>query len=285
MLKIFLTWVVVILMTLPSVSLDRSHYEDLTRRIRESAKKQDWNAMRSALIDIGRELQDATPGYMVRMASVENRLGNKAQALTWMKRYAATGLNYDVKSDPGLKSLVNDKGFQEIAAEMRKRAKPVTEADVVCSLPLSDLMPEDITFDVATSTIIVSSIRHRTVYRVSLPKSKGKECALKEIAPENGLANWPVMAVSYDRMRSLLWLTACALPDFHGAPEKDSGKAALFAVNAANGKVMFRLAPETSQPIVLGDMLVVADGTLYVSDSIGGGVYRLPQWTPNFNRI
>jgi sugar lactone lactonase YvrE len=49
----------------------------------------------------------------------------------------------------------------------------------------------------------------------------------------------------------------------------------LFEVDASSGSVLHRYTPETSSPAVLGDMQVTSDGTVYVTDSIGGGVYRL----------
>jgi hypothetical protein len=46
-------------------------------------------------------------------------------------------------------------------------------------------------------------------------------------------------------------------------------------MDANSGKVLHRFDPGTSGPAVLGDMYVTDDGTVYVTDSIGGGVYRL----------
>ena len=46
-------------------------------------------------------------------------------------------------------------------------------------------------------------------------------------------------------------------------------------MDANSGKVLRRFDPGTTGPAVLGDMCVTEDGTVYVTDSIGGGVYRL----------
>jgi hypothetical protein len=47
------------------------------------------------------------------------------------------------------------------------------------------------------------------------------------------------------------------------------------AVKGSNGKVVRRFDLEASGPALLGDMCVTEDGTVDVSDSIGGGVYRV----------
>src|SRR5262249_42328615 len=86
---------------------------------------------------------------------------------------------------------------------------------------------------------------------------------------------WPVLAVSADASRRLLWMTASAMPGFSGFPKEDEGKAALFAIDAGTGKTVRRFDVKSTGPAVLGDMLVAADGAVYVTDSIGGGVYRV----------
>ncbi len=86
---------------------------------------------------------------------------------------------------------------------------------------------------------------------------------------------WPTLAVSFDPTRNALWVTASAMPGFSGFPKEDSGKSQLMEVDAASGKVLHRFELAASGPAVLGDMSVAADGTVYVTDSIGGGVYRL----------
>jgi hypothetical protein len=49
----------------------------------------------------------------------------------------------------------------------------------------------------------------------------------------------------------------------------------LLEVDPTSGKILRRFDPATTGPAVLGDMSVTEDGTVYVTDSIGGGVYRL----------
>jgi len=162
-----------------------------------------------------------------------------------------------------------------VALQMKDRTKPVQKAEGVCAFPLADLMPEDLTFDKTSGTFVVSSIQHHTLYRVTLPKAGSGECGLKEIPLEEEAKRWPVLAVSADATRHLLWMTASAMPGFTGFPKEDEGKAALFAIDAATGKTVRRFDLNSGGPAVLGDMSVAADGAVYMTDSIGGGVYRV----------
>ncbi len=268
---------VVAIFAVPSFSLDRAHFIELNKRSREQAKQQDWKGLHETLIEIGREMPAPTPIHMLRMASVETHLGNRAEAIRWLEKYAAMGLNYDVAQDDDLKPLLADAAFAPVAQQMQERTKRVQKAEAVCTLPLPDLMPEDITFDRAAGTFVVSSIQHHTLYRVTLPKAGAAECALQEIRLKDQATRWPVLAVSADPARHLIWMTACAMPGFSGFPKEDEGKAAVFAlaIDGAAGKVVRRFDLSTGGPGVLGDMSVAQDGTVYVSDSIGGGVYRV----------
>jgi hypothetical protein len=140
-------------------SFDRAHFKELNKKGRELAKQKNWPAMRQVLIEIGKEMPALTPIYTLRMASVETHLGNKSAALEWLERYAAMGLTYHVAGDDDLKPLLAEPGWKRIAAEMQQNATPVTQADPVCSLPIADLMPEDLTFDNSSGTFIfVSSV-------------------------------------------------------------------------------------------------------------------------------
>lgn len=262
-------------LTGPPVSLDRAHFIELNKTGREQAKQQDWKGLRETLIAIGREMPAPTPIYLLRMASVEAHLGNNADAIGWMKKYAAMGLKYDVAQDDDLKPLLADPEFAAVAQEMKSGSKPVQKAEAVCAIPLPDLMPEDLTFDTGAKTFVVSSIQHHSMYRVTFPKAGAAECGLKEIPLEEQAKRWPTLAVSYDAKRNLLWMTAAAMPGFAGFAKEDEGKSALFAIDGSSGKVVRRFDLATDGAAVLGDMSVAADGAVYVSDSIGGGVYRV----------
>jgi hypothetical protein len=270
-----LTLIVTVIFFVPSCAMDRAHFIELNKKASELAKEKNWKGLREALIEIGREMPAPTPIYLLRMASVEARLGNNVEAIHWMEKYAAMGLKYDVAQDDDLKPLLADAAFASVAQEMRESTKSVQKAEAVCALPLADLMPEDITFDKVSGAFILSSIQHHTLYRAKLPKAGAAECTLQEIPLDDQARRWPVLAVSVDATRKLIWMTANAMPGFTGFPKEDEGKASLFAIDAANGKTVRRFDLASGGPAVLGDMSVTSDGTVYVSDSIGGGVYRV----------
>ena len=168
----------------------------------------------------------------------------------------------------------------KLAEQMKEHSLPVTNAEFVCELPQADTMPEDIAYLNAADaksagSFYVSSIQHHTIYRVSLPKADSRQCTMDELPLPAEAKHWPTLAISADPRRKVLWVTASAMPGFSGIPKEEQGKAVLMEIEPISGKVLHRFDLATTGPAVLGDMCVTDQGTVYVTDSIGGGVYRL----------
>ncbi|HZD95822.1 MAG TPA: hypothetical protein VE133_16295, partial [Candidatus Sulfotelmatobacter sp.] len=224
-------------------AIDPGHYRELVQKLGERAKQKDWQGARDVLTEIGRELPAPTPRYLLMTASMEARLGHKDEALKWLQRFAATGLSYDLGKDDDMKALLSEPAGQKIAAEMKESQKPITQAELVCSLPRTDTMPEDIAYAKPLGSFFVSSIQHHSLYRVSLPKAGSKECTMQELPLSDEAHRWPTLAVSFDAKRKLLWLTASAMPGFSGFPKEEEGKTLLLAVDPASGKILRRFDP------------------------------------------
>ena len=263
-----------------SYAIDKTRYRELFQKFGEAAKQKNWQAARDVLTEIGRELPAPTPRYLLSMATVEARLGHKDEALKWIEKYVATGLSFDPSRDEDLKALMSAGTGMNIAALMKERSLPVTNAEFVCELPQANTMPEDIAYlkssdAKSAGSFYVSSIQHHTVYRVSLPKAGSRQCAMEELPLPPDAKRWPTLALSADPTRNVLWVAASAMPGFSGIAKEDEGKAVLLEIDPTSGKVLHRFDPKTTGPAVLGDMCVTDQGAVYVTDSVGGGVYRL----------
>jgi sugar lactone lactonase YvrE len=263
-----------------SYGIDKTRYRELFQKLGEAAKQKNWQAARDVLTEIGRELPAPTPRYMLSVATVEAKLGHKDEALKWIEKYVATGLSFDPSRGEDLKALMAAGTGENVAGLMKEHSLPVTNAEFVCELPQADTMPEDIAYlkgpgSKSASSFYVSSIQHHTVYRITLPKAGSRQCSMEELPLPPDAKRWPTLAISADPKRKALWVTASAMPGFSGIPKEDQGKALLMEIDPVSGKVLHRFDPGTTGPAVLGDMCVTDDGTVYVTDSIGGGVYRL----------
>lgn len=257
-------------------AVDRAHFVELNRRAAGLAKQKDWATLRGVLLDI-RELMpgNLTPRWLLRMASVEMHLDNKIEALRLLGQFSRMGLVYDVAQDPDLATLAAEANFKPIAEQFKRNQTPVSRAAVACVISQPDLMPEDITYDADHRSFVITSIRRRSLYRLHLPRVAGQACALDEVALPAGAKRWPAMAVGYDLKRHALWMTASAMPDFAGVPKEDQGKAQLLLRDDKSGEILREVSPEERGPTVFGDISLANDGALYVTASLGGGIYRL----------
>jgi hypothetical protein len=274
--RLLASFTLILLLHSVSAALDKAHYRELQKKAAALARQKDWAGYKQALIEIGHELPGDTPRQMLVMASVEMHLGNKAEALRWMKEYAATGLTYDVASDEDLAALADNSEYRPIAAQMTANKEPIEKAELVCSLPVDGLMPEDLAYIPAKRSFVVSSVQHHSLYKVTLPAKKGERCGISELSIPAEAKRWPTLAVSWDGRRHIVWVSSSAMPGFEGFPKEDSGKATLLAIDPHSGKLRRRLDLASESAAVLGDMSIAKDGTLYATDSIGGGVYRVP---------
>ena len=254
--------------------LDRKHFDELNHQAAEAYRKGDWNAFRTILLSIQESMPAPTPDFLVRMAAVEARLGNKQQSLDWLNRYAAMGLSRNIEVEPLFQALSTEPGYQPLLKRMKDNEAPLQNAEVVCTLSLADTMPEDLAYDRVTRRFLVSSIQHHTIYALSAPRTDGT-CLMQSVRPIQAMQLWPVMALSSDPARKLLWFTASAMEGFPNVPPKENGKSSLFAADSRSGAIQHRFDLPKGQAGVLGDMSIASDGSVYVTDSQGGGIYRV----------
>jgi hypothetical protein len=91
-----------------------------------------------------------------------------------------------------------------------------------------------------------------------------------------GPGSWGFYGLAIDAARSRLWATTAASPTSEGFDAADSGRTALVAFDLATAAQVARVElPRDGSPHVLGDLTLGRDGTVYVTESVGGGVYRL----------
>jgi len=180
--------------------IDKTRYRELFQNLSEAARQKNWQGARDVLTQIGRELPAPTPRYLLSVATIEARLGHKDEALKWIEKYVATGLNFDPSRDEDLKSLMTAGAGAKVAELMKQRSLPVSNAEFFCELPQADAMPEDITYlkpgnAKSAGTFYVSSIQHHKVYRVSLPRSGSRECSMEELPLPPEAKRWPFLPI------------------------------------------------------------------------------------------
>lgn len=206
------------------------------------------------------------PGSYIRLARAQAAQGKLDEALANLGRYARMGLTLDVAGDPALKALVDLPAYKrDVAPLLAENAMPFGDLSPVATLMGDpDFIGEGLAHD--GKGWLLSTVTGRTIVRLD----GGRSTSFLQADAETGA----IFGMAVDAPRGLLWATEAwgkDVPGGSGAP-----RTGLLKVSLAEGRILARVPlPEDGQRRQLGDVVVAKDGTVYASEAIGGGVWRL----------
>jgi sugar lactone lactonase YvrE len=143
-------------------------------------------------------------------------------------------------------------------------SQPFIAAEVWASIAERDLVAEGTAYDPATRSVLVGSLNKHKIVAIAPDGSVTDRVA----AGVGGLRS--VVGIHVDTARGLLWAASNARYD----TPADSTPSALFAFDARTGAFRARLPVQGAGPHFLNDVVSAADGTVYVTDTQAGRVWR-----------
>ena len=199
-----------------------------------------------------------------QVAMAYAKLGKRRQALDWLREFASMGQSDEAASGrPQFTVLSTLPEFHRIVTAMRANATPVDKAGGGLRLREARLLPEDLDYDAATRSYLLTSVLGRKIVRI---EADGTQKAY--FGSPDG---WPMMALKIDSQRQIVWATEVAISGFADVPRKDWGRSVLLCLRLQDGILLHRIeVPRTS----LGDMALMPNGDAIVSDGDNGGIYR-----------
>jgi sugar lactone lactonase YvrE len=243
----------------------------MRQRLRSAHEKKDYPQMRQAASDIHKFLHHS-PNSTYDLACAAALMGDKDVAIQLLTKAVAARQTFPLEKDDDLVSLRSDPRFQALLPAMKRHLEPLSNSTRVTTVAEKALLPEDIAYDSISDSFFLSSVLTRKIVRFDR-RHPEKLTVFADLSSSPG---WPLFALALDSNHSVLWTTAAAIPDFAATSKTDSGKTALIKLDLKTGRELARYSPkEDQQPRALGDMTVLADGTVIVSDGLRGGVYRL----------
>src|SRR4029077_440426 len=132
-----------------------------------------------------------------------------------------------------------------------------------------DLIAEDIAFDPADGSFLVSSVRERKIVRIAADGS------VSDFITTARFPMWGAVALALDSRRGILWTTTTAGPESPPYAEAEDGRSAVLQIDLRSKALLGRYELSDGQPHAFGDMTLGGHGEVYVSDSRGGGVYAI----------
>lgn len=214
--------------------------------------------------------RDAAPGRIdigYDLACVEARAGRIDRAFAELEPVASAGLAVDPAADTDLTPLRSDPRWAPLVARFAAAQTAVSPKGSALEVPAPVGLVEDVAEDPKTGAVYVSSVRTGEVWR----RREGGWRPWARPAPTGSGA----FALGLDAARRVLHVSVGAVPQTDGYRKADEGRSSLVTYRLDDGRQLARLEPAGEGPHLLGDMTVTPEGTVLVSDALGGTVFSL----------
>jgi hypothetical protein len=143
------------------------------------------------------------------------------------------------------------------------------KAEVAFSLPQMTGLVEGIAFRPRTGAYYFGDVHQRCVW---LRTADGRVSRLS--APDDRLLG--IFRLAIDEARGALWVSMGALPQMAGFGDTHQGKGGLAELDLETGAVRRVIAaPADGAPHLIGDFVLLADGTIYATDTTSPVIWRL----------
>lgn len=227
----------------------------------EAAKAGD-NATAEQRLNEARAIFPNHPGALVMLARAQAARGHVEAAAATLERLAREGLVYDVAGDPALKSLAGTPAMAPVLARLKANGDPLGRLSRSFELAGAGRPVEGVAYDPGARRLIFSAVGGR---RLTALEADGT------VRPFGAPAQGGLFGLIADAPRGTLWATEASGPAFPGG---GPAATALLRLDLKTGALVQRYP--LAGALVLGDLTVGPDGSVYVSDgNDGGGLYRL----------
>ncbi|HBL28153.1 MAG TPA: hypothetical protein DD490_15070 [Acidobacteria bacterium] len=229
-------------------------------------------ALRAQLARIA-ELRTSRPGdglLAYYQALTHAALGDKGAALAQLRGLLGRHLGLIPAPGLGFEGLWEDADFQAVRRQLEAEEERTPDAPVAIRLTDPKLIPEGIAWDGKGRRFFLGSIAQRKILTVD-PRGRTRNFSRTRDHLD------AVLGLAVDAQRNRLY--AVSTNGFEAA----AATARRNAVVAYDLRSRRRIARfDIAEALQLNDVAVAPDGTVYVSDSAAGSVYRLPPGARDF---
>jgi sugar lactone lactonase YvrE len=194
-------------------------------------------------------------------ALVHFNLGEREAALELLRSLKSRKLGLIPVRQMGFDAVWDDPAFQSIRKELVEEDPKTPTAPVAFRLADPKLIPEGIAYDADGKRFFLGSAQRKII--VTDAKGEARDFS----RPDDKLDL--VLGLSVDAARGHLYAVST---NGYIDEAKTERRNAVFRYNLKSGRLLDRfVAPEAMQ---LNDLAVASDGTLYVTDSMSGSLFR-----------
>lgn len=250
---------------IPEIEKSRAAYRDAV----VARQNRDYDVFLNHMRESAR-LRPDHPEILFGLAGAFALTGNPDSALICLERIADMGLTAPAREDSALISLQSDRRFKSVLDRFDVNTQPTMSCRIAFTLPQQDLVPEGLAYDPGSKSFFVSSVRDRKIMRYQRGEITRFAGGLSDTL-------WSMMGMRLDAERGRLWVATSAIREGKDVAATDLGGTGVLAFDINTGALSSRrILPADGAEHLFGDLALDANGDVYVTDSSGGGLYRVP---------
>jgi len=238
-----------------------AHHDSAAAAARRSGN---WSAY-GAEIPLLDSILNGHPNVRVVRARIGAHLGDTASAYASLRDFASMGLRRRIEADTDLVALRGTPTWNALLTRIAANGAAIGSFAPAFTMPDSDFIAEDITWDPSGKRWLVSGIRRSVVLAID---RKGQQ----KIFIQGKDKGWGFLALTVDSAHNTLWATAEAIPLALGFDSTLAGKAAVFRYDLTTGALQQRYDLPVSERHGAGDIAVAENGDLFISDAADGAL-------------
>jgi hypothetical protein len=192
----------------PSQPSALQQFKDLQQQQGAAKKSGDQGKIIRLALQVQSLLNNA-PDAILDTAESYAAAGDAKNALAALEQFAELGQVDDTVvhgENKTFSALHKDPRFQSILTEFSANQVPITTSETAFVVSDPGLLAEDIDYDPATHTFLISSVLEKKIVRLTLA---GR---ITDFA--HSPTGWPILALKIDAQRGLVWATEVAMNDW-----------------------------------------------------------------------
>jgi sugar lactone lactonase YvrE len=211
------------------------------------------------------------PQLLMRLAAAQAASDLAEDAMATLERAAALGVSASIDRDEEFAGLRSRKEFGPLARKFTNNGHPQGRGQTSFALREVTGWIDGIIWRQKTGDFFFGDVHGRCVWQ------RNKDNTLRRFSPE-GDELLGVFGLALNEDAGVLWAATSAVEAMRGFTPEQKGQAALAELDLNSGAIrrVLPLPSEAGQSQLASDVALGPDGTVYLSDSLGGRVWRLP---------
>jgi sugar lactone lactonase YvrE len=200
------------------------------------------------------------------LATAHATLGETLPAIEQLQKCVALKEGFDPSGDNTFGAIKDSADFRHIVEQVHKDFPAVNQTKVAFTSTDKDIFPEGLEYDAGNDSFYLSSMYHPKILRIS---SEGKA---EEMVVPGRYGLLPVLGIRMDPADGTIW---------SNSGNEDTGKSELLHFDRA-GTLLGRYPSNENEKHLFNDLVVLRDGTIYLTDTLANEVYRFNEQEHTF---